>query len=378
MLPLDISNPSDFETFSFGAATPSYLPPFLNAFTPPLVGFAPQHPNNLHPYPAQFLGRSSPAMTPTRELAKDSKDPRFQPNAEGEIPKVYTPIPHRRPLWPNYAPGTFAQSEPRHSRLPSNDVARKAPRKSASSSPAHVTPLRTSNVTPKPTQRRKEKQEHRRRRDSALPVDYEQTAQSSTPRVAKPIAASSRSIPTQSLSSRKDTANPKTQKGHLLSSARSRQFVIDDEDDEGDGLDKDEDGEDDDDDLPLGKLFEEGHNRTPIRGQEVAARMKKASSGTRELQLHPRAQPRYDYLVPDELRGVHRALGDDNWTDYIMLMEKKLMGEVTGVDFVVQSKAIFMVFDIRTRARLEKQIAKTVVLPVIEQHKEHDVVLVDR
>ncbi|KAH4035481.1 hypothetical protein HBH64_096780 [Parastagonospora nodorum] len=374
MFPLDMSTPGAFHTSSFGAATPSYLPPVPNVFSSPFVGFAPQHPNTLHPYLAQFSGRSLPAMTPTKATANDSKDQRSQPNAEGELPKVYTPIPDRRPLWPNYAPGTFTQSEPKHSRLPSNDVARKAPRKSASSSPAHVTSLRTSTANSKPAQRRKDKQEHRLRRDSALLADHEQTAQSGTPRVAKSVAATSRSIPTQSLSSLKDSVTPKTQKGHLPSSARSRRFISDNGDDE---VNKEEDGEDDDDDLPLRKLFEKGHARTPIRGQEAATRMKKASNGPRELQLHSRAQPRYDYLVPDELRGVQRALGDDNWTDYLILMEKRLMGEVTEVDFVVQSKAIFMVFDVKTRTRLEKQIANTVVLPVIEQHKEHDVVLVD-
>jgi len=309
-------------------------------------------------------------MTPAKTLAKGSNNQRSQQKVEGDSPKVYTPIPHRRPLWPNYAPGTFAQSEPKHSRLPSNDVARKAPRKSASSSPAHVSSRRNSNVTPKPTQRRQEKQEYRRRRDSALPVDGEQSAQSDTPRVARSTAAADRSMPTQSLSLLKDS----TQKGHLPSSARSRRFILDDEDDE---LDKDEDGEDDDDDVPLRKLFEKGHGKTRIRGKDAAVRMNKTSSGPRELQVHSRAQSRYDYLVPDELRGVHRALGDDNWTDYMMLMEKKLMGEVTEVDFIVQSKAIFMVFDMKTRTRLEKQIANTVVLPVIEQHKEHDAVLVD-
>jgi hypothetical protein len=312
-------------------------------------------------------------MTPMEATANDSKDQRSQPKVEGEFPKVYTPIPHRRPLWPNYAPGTFAQSEPKHSRLPSNDAARKAPRKSASSSPAHVTSLRTSTANSKPAQRRKDKQEHRRRRDSALPADHEQTAQSSTPRVAKSVAATSRSIPTQSLSSIKDSVTPNTQEG-LPSSARSRRFILDNGDDE---LNKEEDGEDDDDDLPLRKLFEKGRARTPIRGQEAAARMKKASSGPRELQLHSRAQPRYDYSVPDELRGVYRALGDDNWMDYMILMEKRLMGEVTEVDFVVQSKAIFMVFDVKTRTRLEKRIANTVALPVIARHKEHDVVRVD-
>jgi hypothetical protein len=177
-------------------------------------------------------------------------------------------------------------------------------------------------------------------------------------------------MPTQSLPSLQDS----TQKGHLRSSTRSRRFILDEEEDE---LDKDDDGEDDDGDLPLRKLFEKGHGKTRIRGKDAAVQMKKASSGPRELQVHSRGRSRYDYVVPDELRGVHRALGDDNWTDYMMLMEKKLMGEVTEVDFIVQSKAIFMVFDMKTRTRLEKQIANTVVLPVIEQHKKHDVVLVD-
>jgi hypothetical protein len=52
-------------------------------------------------------------------------------------------------------------------------------------------------------------------------------------------------------------------------------------------------------------------------------------------------------------------------------VEKKKLEEITKVDFVVQSKAIFMVFDDKTRMRIERQITSNVVLPLTEKHKQH-------
>jgi hypothetical protein len=162
------------------------------------------------------------------------------------------------------------------------------------------------------------------------------------------------------LTSLKDLTPLKTQKYTLPPSVRSRPVILDDEDD----------GEEDDDDLPLRVLFGKEHACTPVRGSRTTPKTNTCNQ-FHAGKARSRPQPRYAYLVPEGLKGVQQALGEDNWTDYLILVEKKMLEEITKVDFVVQSKAIFMVFDDKTRMRIERQITSNVVLPLTEKHKQH-------
>jgi hypothetical protein len=85
-----------------------------------------------------------------------------------------------------------------------------------------------------------------------------------------------------------------------------------------------------------------------------------------------RQQPRtrYKYTVPTELESIQRALGEDSWTYYLILVEQKVLGEITEDGFFTQSKKLFDVFDDRLRNKIEREVTNEMVMPAIRQQRE--------
>jgi hypothetical protein len=85
-----------------------------------------------------------------------------------------------------------------------------------------------------------------------------------------------------------------------------------------------------------------------------------------------RQQPRtrYKYAVPTELESIQRALGEDSWTYYLILVEKKVLGEITEDRFFTQSRELFDVFDDHLRNKIEREVTNKMVMPAIRQQRE--------
>lgn len=352
-----------FDTLPFGAGMPSFLPSTHILFRHPLSSYTPQFLDFGDPFLGQFQGPPFCAMTSTEVPHSSNNTTKLSQRANFKSPKELNSQLPVRALWPNFPPGYVPQPGHGYSRLPSSDVARKAPRKSSASSPAQPSPPQLANGTPKPRQGRTAKQDYHRKHGSPLPSECTSTAKNSTARATKPASPAQRSTPLESLTLLTNLTPLKGPKSPHPSSARSRPVVLDDEDDE---------DESDDDDLPLRTTLRTENGCTPVRGPTTITANPGRHNRYRANPSRSRPRPRFEYSVPEELQGIHRALGEDNWSDYIILLEKKAMKQITETQFVAKSKGIFMVFNDRTRERIERQVVRTMVLPAIEQHRNNN------
>jgi hypothetical protein len=124
----------------------------------------------------------------------------------------------------------------------------------------------------------------------------------------------------------------------------------------------DEDPENDDDN-------EVGSPRATIESNEdVLLHLSPSASNTRGRARRGRPRPQYDYTIPKELESVQRALGEDNWNNYLVLHEEKWVGNITEAQYTAKTRAIFTVFDETARENMEKKMADRVVRPVLEKH----------
>ncbi|KAF1364196.1 hypothetical protein EJ07DRAFT_172146 [Lizonia empirigonia] len=73
-----------------------------------------------------------------------------------------------------------------------------------------------------------------------------------------------------------------------------------------------------------------------------------------------RPQPRFEYAIPEELFGVVRALGQDDWTEYIILAEKYALKEKTETDFDTVSRRMFHVTDAKLRVKIQSMVISLV------------------
>lgn len=73
-----------------------------------------------------------------------------------------------------------------------------------------------------------------------------------------------------------------------------------------------------------------------------------------------RPQPRFEYSIPEELFGVVRALGQDDWTEYIILAEKYALKEKTETDFDTVSRRMFHVTDAKLRVNIQNMVISLV------------------
>jgi hypothetical protein len=100
-----------------------------------------------------------------------------------------------------------------------------------------------------------------------------------------------------------------------------------------------------------------------------------------------RPRPRHEYVVPEKLLGTAKALGEptqhpfyihhltapsgpDNWNDYIVLMERWQVDEISERFFRKFAMPLFQTFDQKTRQRLNDMILKDMIVPVLEQVKQ--------
>ncbi|KAH9861087.1 hypothetical protein IAQ61_010823 [Plenodomus lingam] len=78
--------------------------------------------------------------------------------------------------------------------------------------------------------------------------------------------------------------------------------------------------------------------------------------------------PRCKCDVPEALQGVQKAMGPDNWNEYLVLLEKLWMGEIHGEDFAVASRALFRIFDDKLRMRINSLVMRDMIKPGLEKY----------
>lgn len=279
------------------------------------------------------------------------------------------PLHSDQVLWPNFPPRHPAMPPgQKYSRLPPNDVARKAPRKSAASNNEALRLDGRAN----PAQRRASKQEYRQRPDT--PAQRERESHDGPPLTpGNALHGYHRSIQSlQTLQAARDasckpskaaplpqqTTKTEANKSHARTPARGRRIILKDDDEY----------VDEDEAVPS---IEVNPTTSPAPPAATARRTRRSQAGV-DMQT-PRPCSRYEHAVPKGLKSIQRAFGEDNWTEYLNLVEQKIQGYITEEMFSARSKAIFMVFnDEKKRARIEKRIEAEVVIPVIEQERERD------
>lgn len=80
-----------------------------------------------------------------------------------------------------------------------------------------------------------------------------------------------------------------------------------------------------------------------------------------------RPQSRFEYSLIPQLESIKRAFGPDNWTEYIILVEKHELGEITDREFEVQEWRIFRVPSVGVRNKIQKLVLKQMMELKVEE-----------
>jgi hypothetical protein len=304
--------------------------------------YSSHHPpfSRLFPFLDPPASVSSLQSVVTDVLKDDTKTDQAHCRAHFKSPKEFEPRHSVQAMWPNFSPGYSELSLlcEKHSRLPPNYIGRKSPRKATSSPVPKDSPQSVISMS-RLAQRRATKDTHRLRHASPLPAWHERIPENNTPKSA--------------------TANLYTLERISLNeslppmSARSQRVILDKED---------EKSQENEEQFPRATI------ETGVRDTTVSRVLSASSITTVRNQSHSRPHPRLDYPISVELESVHRALGEDNWKAYLILIEQKCLGEIAEAECITRSKAIFTMFDESAQRRTERQLTKTVVMPVLEQH----------
>ncbi|KAJ8118696.1 hypothetical protein OPT61_g387 [Boeremia exigua] len=79
----------------------------------------------------------------------------------------------------------------------------------------------------------------------------------------------------------------------------------------------------------------------------------------REIKTH---QLRFEYDMTPKLESVKRALGRDNWTEYLLLTESLVLGEMADREFQIEVKKIFQVPDATMYNRIQEIVLRRMAI----------------
>jgi hypothetical protein len=281
----------------------------------------------------------------------------------------YADFPH---LSPSFLSSHACITKPMMSRLPPDNVARKAPRRSRSSNTSHNSPPSLGGLSG-PSCAPQARQAHQVTNDAAESngiVNRRHTI--TTPHIVDDQLAS-----------------PEGRKTIPPRPGRSRQRTIDGEEDGDDfavpmvTIGSNKAGNPRQPSPPAESPLAESPSavspsvESPSVGSPADSRMFSERAAGVDAQnprrrRHPRLpipRPRYDYPVPKGLMDVCKALGKDSWNHYVMLVEKKVMGRLTEETFAREKKHLFMMShkDKANQRRLDKQMSDFVT-PLLKNH----------
>lgn len=98
--------------------------------------------------------------------------------------------------------------------------------------------------------------------------------------------------------------------------------------------------------------------KLPRQKAAVASALTSHANTTSQLQGSLRPQPRFEYDLKPQLENIKRAFGEDDWTTYVIEIEKHELGEIDDSEFKKQERRIFQSPSI---PRLQKMIREMVV-----------------
>ena len=75
---------------------------------------------------------------------------------------------------------------------------------------------------------------------------------------------------------------------------------------------------------------------------------------------HP-PRPQFEYEMTPELDNIRHALGQEDWTVYLILTEQRELDEISEKEFEVQERRMFSVSDTRIRKKMRKMVVKQIV-----------------
>lgn len=369
-------------TNGFGAvkSSASETSPFPSFWLPNAQGLGAQHPLSSYasfsehsfPFLEQF-----PSTSPSAVLAAGTFDIVTHHNRAnsktsfGSLgPIGWTSSSHELP--PVFPAGTPTQSNQKRSRLPSNEVGRKAPRKSEPSRPALDSVVRRPRGRP-PKQR------------SQLSLD--RPLQVNTKPLSKNVTGGPRPL-TPSSFQRSLVSAPQSM---APTPFRNRRIVLDDEGDEEEYIEYNqgnslrasrgrlivpEDEKDYVENPPKKSLKESRKKRNPSSANDTSVSkdgndFKTKTAQRRSLRNQPSSSltsPKFNnfYPVPKEMEEIQQALGEKNWEECLALVERYCLDELTEEQLVAASKPVFGAINEPTRNKVLRQMIKKVVAPVLE------------
>ncbi len=93
------------------------------------------------------------------------------------------------------------------------------------------------------------------------------------------------------------------------------------------------------------------------------------STPTRQNRLLPLNSP---LRIPSNLQPVYRALGPQNWAEYLRLMLLFCRREIDADEFVQRGERIFKVDDKVARKRILRLVMSEMVVPFMKEEKEKE------
>jgi hypothetical protein len=123
--------------------------------------------------------------------------------------------------------------------------------------------------------------------------------------------------------------------------------------------------------VPRRKTIKQESPESGSSSPSVASSEEQASSSIR-TQTCPsekchRRRLRDDYIVPPELEGVERALGSEDWIDYLMLAKKRVLNEITEAEYHAATRRLFYVINSKLREQIQAEVIKSMVELVTER-----------
>jgi hypothetical protein len=140
----------------------------------------------------------------------------------------------------------------------------------------------------------------------------------------------------------------------------------------------------DDDDISLAVKRPRTVKKAGVKQQEILQSIELGDVGT-ALQQRPRASKLslksgdvtaaaemvydtrpWNYYVPPELDGVRQALNEDDWNEYVSLVQKVLVQEIAREKLDAFTRRTFQVSNVKVYRKIESMVAEMIVGSTLE------------
>ncbi|EOA86709.1 hypothetical protein ACJQWK_08931 [Exserohilum turcicum] len=103
------------------------------------------------------------------------------------------------------------------------------------------------------------------------------------------------------------------------------------------------------------------------RSQAIKSKQSAQETSLSDSSFYRKRRPIYDYEVPLELEGIRKALGPDDWNEYVFLMESLWLHKVSAHEFDQGAKRIFHMSSNGMRKKMNSIILMKMIVPRIEE-----------